>query len=124
MQRLREMLAHGGVAVLALVFALAYAAVTLASAVANEVVSVLSQAIYGEEGGFGGYFEFTVWGTDISYYAILQTSIVVALVAGLLFALWRSTRGSHRNCPECRSDVPKQASVCRYCTADLATNGD
>ncbi len=125
MQRLRETLAHGGVAVLAVVFALAYATVALANAVAGEVTSVLRQAIYGDELEFGsGFFEFTVWGTDISYEAIMQSAIVVALVAGLLFALWHSTRGSLKSCPECRSDVPQQASVCRYCTADLAPESE
>jgi len=41
MQRLREMLARGGIALLAVVFALATAAVSIASALAGQVVSVL-----------------------------------------------------------------------------------
>jgi large conductance mechanosensitive channel len=117
MQRLREMLAHGGVAVLAVVFAGAYAAVNVATAVTNEVVSVLYQAIYGNS-GLGG-FQFTVWGTDVRYDYLLQTAIVLALVAGLLFVLWHFTRSTRKTCPECRSDIPERASVCRYCTAEL-----
>jgi large conductance mechanosensitive channel len=117
MQRLRETLAHGGVAVLAVVFALAYATVNLANAVANEVVSVLYQTIYDDSEG--PFFEFTVWGADVSYSFILQSAIVLALIAALLFVLWHFTRNSRKSCPECQSDVPERASVCRYCTAEL-----
>ena len=124
MGRVRELLAHGGVAVLAVVFALAYGVISLASAVANEVVSVLQQATYDEEAGTGSFLEFTVWGTDIAYGAALQSAIVLTLVAAALFALWRVTRSSQRSCPECLSDVPRTASVCRYCTAELTAGAD
>jgi hypothetical protein len=98
MQRLRETLAHGGVAVLAVTFALASATIAFANAVATEIVSVLYQATYGLESGSG--FEFAVWGTDVGYSFILQSTIVLAPVAGLFFAATapRSCRRAQGRC--------------------------
>ena len=112
------MLAHGGIALLAVVFALAAATVSLANAVATEVVSVLQQNLYDPETG-EGFDQFTVFGTDVAYVAILQTAIVVGLVAAAFFGLWRVTRGALRTCPECHSEIPREASICRYCTTEL-----
>ena len=113
------MLAHGGVALLAVVFALAAATVSLASAVAQEVVSVLQQTTYDPESEGSGVLQFTVFGKDVLYAYVLQSAIVVALIAALLFGLWRVMRGTARTCPECRSEIPRAASICRYCTTDL-----
>ena len=117
------MLAHGGIALLAVVFALAAATVSLAGAVAVEVVRVLQQSLYDPETG-GGILQFTIFGTDVAYAYILQTAIVVALVAAALFGLWRVTRGALRTCPECHSEIPREASICRYCTTELAAMED
>jgi large conductance mechanosensitive channel len=119
MTRIRELLAHGGVAVLAVVFALAYGVISLASALANQIISVLQQATYDRATGTGGLLEFTVWSTDISYGELLSSAIVLALVGVTLYALWRITGNERKSCPECASDVPKHASVCRYCTTEL-----
>jgi len=122
-QRLRELLAHGGIVILAVVFALAFASFYLAQALAREVVSVIQQQTYDEEGG-GGTFEFTIADTRISYFEILFTAITLGLVAAALFAIWWLTRRTARICPECRSTVPAAASVCRFCTTELAPLAD
>ncbi|MGH3066313.1 MAG: hypothetical protein ACRDOF_08400 [Gaiellaceae bacterium] len=117
MQRLREMLAHGGIAVLAIVFALALAMFNLATALAQQVISVLQQNFHDPE--TGGTLEFRLAGTDIYYGEALLYGLVLALVVGALYTIWRWTRGSVRACPECRSDVPRTASICRFCTSEL-----
>jgi len=116
--RLRELLAHGGLALLAVVFALAFAAFNLASAVSREVVSALQQHTIDSE-GHGG-LSFTVADTTISYDTVLWYAITLALVAGALLGLWLLTRSTTRVCPECRSQVPLEASICRFCTSELA----
>ena len=123
MHRLREMLAHGGIALLAVVFALAAATVSLASALAHEVVSALEQSLYDPNTFSGGLLRFTVFGTDVDYGLILQTAIVVVLIGVALFVLWRVTRGALRTCPECHSEVPHEATICRYCTSELPADG-
>jgi len=115
--RLRELLAHGGLALLAVVFALAFAAFNLASAVSREVVSALQQHTIDSE-GHGG-LSFTVADTTISYDTVLWYAITLALVAGALLGLWLLTRSTTRVCPECRSQVPLEASICRFCTSEL-----
>ena len=118
MQRLRELLAHGGIAILAVVFALAFAVFHVAQAVATQVVSTIQQHSFGDGGG--GVFTFTIADTTINYGEILIFAITLALVGLALFAVWWLTRRTTRLCPECRSTVPAAASVCRFCTTDLS----
>jgi large conductance mechanosensitive channel len=115
--KIRERLAHGGIALLALVFALAFAAFNLASALAREVVSALQQHTIDSEGGGG--LRFRVAGTTFSYDTVLWYAITLALLASGLFGLWVLTRGTTRVCPECSSQVPRSASICRFCTSEL-----
>jgi large conductance mechanosensitive channel len=115
--RLRELTAHGGIAILAIVFALAFAAFNVAVSLAREAVSVLEQQRFDEEGG--DPLSFTIGETTISYAATLLYTIVVALLALALVGVWRLTRRAVRVCPECLSSVPVAATTCRYCTTEL-----
>lgn len=120
MGRLRELLAQGGIAVLALVFALAFAAFHLAVAIAREVVSVPQQHLAGDDGQ--GFFSFTVLGTEIVYLEVLYHAVVLALLGTALLAVWLTTRSRTRLCPECMSRVPMEATVCRFCTSELTAS--
>ena len=111
------MLARGGVATLAVVFALALAMFNLATAFAQEVISVLQQNFADPE--TGAALQFRLADTDIYYGGALLYGIALVLVLGALCMTWRLTRGSIRTCPECRSDIPLDASVCRFCTTEL-----
>lgn len=117
MERIRALLAHGGIAVLALVFALAFAAFNLAVAFAREVISVLEQNLADDEGR--GFYSFTVFDTEIAYVDALYYTIAVALLAAGLLTVWLVTRDRMRTCHECRSRVPIEATVCRFCTSEL-----
>jgi large conductance mechanosensitive channel len=117
MPRLREMMAHGAIALLASVFALAFAAFSLATALAREVVSVLQQQTFDEESGDS--LSFTIDGTSISYSEVLYYAIALVLVVFGLYCSWLLTRRTGRVCPECRSHVPAAATVCRFCTSEL-----
>jgi hypothetical protein len=116
MERLRELLAHGGIAILAVVVALALAGFQLADAIAQTAVFVLNQHASGEDFDF---LDVTVFGTEIPLDAVVQSLLAALLAAGAWFAAWRLTRGATRTCPECRSQIAPEASVCRYCTTDL-----
>jgi hypothetical protein len=115
-------MAHGGIATLAIVFALGYAAFGLANSVAREVVSVLQQRGFDEEGG-GTPLSFTIDETTISYAEVLLYAIAVALVLLFLLGTWLLTRRTTSVCPECRSSVPATASICRFCTTELSPPG-
>jgi len=114
---MRELLAHGGIAALAIVFALSFATFNLAVAVAREVVSALQQQTIDEEGGRD--LSFTIFGTTIFYSEILLYAIALLIVALGLLGAWLVTRREMRICPECKSDVPAEASICRFCTSEL-----
>ena len=110
-------MAHGGIAILAVVFALGFASFGLATSLAREIVSVLQQQTFDEAGGGG--LSFRIADTEISYADVLLYGLAVALLALMLLGILLLTRRAARFCPECRSSVPAAASVCRYCTSDL-----
>lgn len=110
-------MAHGGIAVLAVVFALAFAAFEVADAVAEVAVAVIQQLAIDEQEG--GDISFTIAGTTVYYSGVLHAALGAVLLVGAFYAVWRLGRGVTRTCPECRSDVPRQASICRYCTTEL-----
>jgi hypothetical protein len=114
--RLRGLLAHGGIAVLAVIFALAFATFNLAAALAYEVVAVIDQHASGDE---GGGLKFTLLHTTIYYQQVLLYAITVVLVAAALLGTWLLARRATRVCPECRSQVPHEARICRFCTSEL-----
>ena len=118
MQRLRETLAHGGIAILAVVFAVALTLFNLALALSQEIVSVIQQQ--SSEDGDGWTLDFTVGETTISYASFVYYGIALVLIALALYGATFLTQRTAQTCPECRSHVPADASVCRYCTADLA----
>jgi len=100
--RIRELLAHGGIASLAALFAIAFAIFGLADP---------------QTGGSGFAFRFLE--TEVELFVVTQAGVALLLVAGLLFGVWCFGRASLRECPECRSDIPRDARVCRFCTTDL-----
>ena len=119
MGRIRELLAHGGIAILAVVFALAFAAFNLAVAISREVISALEQH-FADDDGRGGFYSFTVFETEIAYVEVLYYLIALALLAAGLLGVWLLARGRTQLCPECWSRVPSEASICRFCTSELA----
>jgi hypothetical protein len=110
------MLAHGGIAVFAVVFALAFAAFNVATAIAQIAVLVFNQHVGSED---FDPLQFKVLGTTFYLDALVQGVLTLVLVTAALFGVWRLTRGVVVTCPECRSEIPHNASVCRYCTAEL-----
>ena len=117
MERGRRLLSEGGIAILAIVFALAFAAFDVAIAIAQQVVSALVQNTVDDN--VQAALSFTVFGTTISYSEVLYYGIALALVAGALYCAWLASRRTARICPECMSQVPRSASICRYCTSEL-----
>lgn len=118
MQSLREMLARGGIVVSAIVFALAFAAFGVANEIARVAVYVLQQQVLDPERG--GSLAVSIAGTQIDYTAVLQAVLAVAVIVAALAGMWLLVRRELRACPECRSDIPASASVCRYCTTELS----
>jgi hypothetical protein len=114
--RLRGTLANGGVAFLAIVFALAFAAFNVATALAQIAVLVFNQHVGSED---FDPLELKIFGTTLYLDALVQGVLTVLLIAAALYGVFRLTQRSVVTCPECLSDIPRGASVCRHCTADV-----
>lgn len=117
LRTLRESISHG-MAGLAFVFALALGGFELAQALARVAVDAIRQNVGGVQSGY--LLDFRIGDTRIEYSVVLEATLTVVLIAATLFLVWRLSRHTVRTCPECRSEIPVQASVCRYCTAELA----
>jgi hypothetical protein len=109
-------MAHGGIAILAIVVALALAGFQLANAIAQTAVFVLNQHAGGEDFDL---LDVKVFGADIPFDGVVQSLLAALLAAGAWFGAWRLTRAVTQACPECRSQIDPRASICRYCTTEL-----
>jgi len=103
---------------LAVLFAIAFALVELADGLAQVVIAAIEQHTVDPDGSGSG-LDFRVLSTNFDLVYVLQAAIAFLLVGAVLWVVWRLTRTQTQECPECRSDVPAQARVCRYCTTDL-----
>jgi large conductance mechanosensitive channel len=110
-----------------LVLALAFKAVV--DVVVDIVTNIL--AIPGVRNGGLANKSFTIGGGVFRYGALFQAIVSFVLIAAILFfvvvrpvsALMRhrarDADTGERECPECRSAIPKEATRCRYCTAQV-----
>jgi hypothetical protein len=109
----RDALARGGLVGLGVVFALAFALWGLAGSVAQVLVTALAQQTAHDR------LQFHVRHTRVDVTDVLFSAVALVLLAVALLALLRKGARFYRTCPECLSDIPHDATVCRYCTADL-----
>ena len=113
MHRLGEILAHDGIAVLAVIFALGAAVLSLANALSQEAVSAIEQHAREDD------LHFNILHTRFDYAYVLQALLAAMIVVAALLGGWRLTRGQLKTCPECLSEIPHDASICRYRTSEL-----
>jgi large conductance mechanosensitive channel len=120
LRSLKDTARQGGFVSLSLVFALAFAAYFLANAIASVVVFVFGQHVNRAPDAEFGDLSFHIGDTRIDYASTLQHGLALTLLAASIYWLWRGESDSLRECPACLSDVPSKATVCRYCTSELA----
>jgi ribosomal protein L40E len=113
-------MAHSGIAVPAVVVALAFAVFGLATAIAEIAVFVLNQHV-GDD-AFNA-LELEILGTDLPFDGLVRSLLALLLVFLALFAAWRLGRATWQMCPACLSEIPLHATVCRYCTTEVPGAG-
>jgi large conductance mechanosensitive channel len=72
-----------------------------------------------------GVFRYGVLITDLITFVIVAAVVFFVVVRPVRSLLERRRRqpdpvSSERPCPECLSDIPRAATRCRYCTAEVA----
>ena len=110
---LRDVLARRGTLGLALAVAAALALVALAESLVYLAVLLPYSELVDDD------LAFTVKGTSVGYGTLLEKTLVLALVAIVLVAVWRAGRESVRLCPDCRSEVDRAATICPMCTSEI-----
>jgi large conductance mechanosensitive channel len=126
----RQFIARGNLVDLAVAVVLGVAFAAVVKSLVEDLITPLIAAIFGEP-DFSG-LTFTVHGSVFRYGAFLNALLTFVIVAAVVFffvvkpmnALMSRLRTepaepSTRKCPECLSEIPKEARRCAHCTAQL-----
>jgi len=131
LQDFREFILRGNLVDLAVAFVLGVAFAAVISALVSDLITPLIAAIFGQP-NFSD-LSFTINKSHFLYGLFINALITFASVALVLFffvvkpvnALMRRYRPeppveeTTRECPECLSSIPKGASRCAFCTAQV-----
>jgi large conductance mechanosensitive channel len=131
LQDFREFILRGNLVDLAVAFVLGVAFAAVISALVSDLITPLIAAIFGQP-DFAG-LSFTINKSHFLYGAFINALITFVSVALVLFffvvkpvnALMRKYRPepaveeTTRECPQCLSSIPKAASRCAFCTAEV-----
>ncbi len=127
----REFLLRGNLLDLAVAVVVGAAFTAVITSITADVITPLIKAIFGGKTQFAGLY-VTVNGSHIEYGGVLNALLNFVIVAAVLFfvvikpvnslmsKLGRTpAEDPVRECPECLSKVPDQATRCAYCTSTL-----
>ena len=108
----RESLVRNGVVGLALAIAAGLALFNLVSAIVGLLLVTPLQKLDFD-------YAFRIGGVVIQWGALLTDVLVAAAVVLGLWWFWKLAAALGRTCPDCRSEIPADASVCAFCTTEL-----
>jgi large conductance mechanosensitive channel len=127
----RKFLLRGNLVELAVAVVIGTAFGALVTGLVKDLVTPLIAAIGGKP-DFGNLF-FTVNGSRFAYGDFLNLLIAFVIVAAVLYFLVvvpftvllerfkpMPTPAPTQDCPHCLSAIPEAASVCAFCTRDVA----
>ena len=111
----------------ALALGLGYALFTFANSIATEVFNIVGRTFASESVGFDSFYEggisalsFHVGNTEVYYGFVAAAALSLVLVALTALAVRQARARTFGACPYCLSPVPPDATVCRFCTLELA----
>jgi large conductance mechanosensitive channel len=131
----RKFILRGNVVDLAVGIVIGAAFTSVVNAVVTNVITPLISVIYGGHTFNNSYF--VIRGNHFGYGAVINAAITFLIVAAVIFFFVvkpinhlnerftrsRETEGeATRKCPECLSEIPKDAKRCKFCTSKLETD--
>ena len=127
----KEFLLRGNLLDLAVAVVIGAAFTAVVAAITRNIITPLIKAVFGGNTQFDS-LHVTINGSVVSYGAVLDALLNFVIVAAVIFFLvikpvnalmTRMGRVPNedpvRECPECLSKVPDQATRCAYCTSTL-----
>jgi large conductance mechanosensitive channel len=128
----KEFVLRGNVVDLAVAVVIGAAFGAVITALVSDIFTPLIGAIFGGHGAFDG-LSFTIHHSVFLYGAFLDAIISFVVIAAAIFFLvvkplntlaLRRQRGvepevTTRPCPECLTEIPKLATRCSACTAEV-----
>jgi large conductance mechanosensitive channel len=128
----KEFILRGNVVDLAVAVVIGAAFTAVVTAFVGSIITPLIAAVFGKPSFEGLTFEIN--GSVFTYGVFLNALVTFISVAAVIFFLVikplnymaeRRRKGldaddtDERPCPECLSDIPKEATRCRYCTSEV-----
>ena len=130
----KDFLLRGNLIDLAVAVVVGVAFTALVNAFVKDLITPLIAAIVGKQTFDGLYF--TVNGSQFAYGSFINALLSFVLIASVIFFLvvkpvnhlmdrlgMTPTEDPMRECTECLSKVPAEASRCAYCTSPLTPTG-
>ncbi|HRV60449.1 MAG: large conductance mechanosensitive channel protein MscL [Solirubrobacterales bacterium] len=124
-QGYREFITRGNVIDLAVAVVIGAAFTGLVNSVVEDLLTPIIAAIIGEP-DFSA-LSFTVNGSVFTYGNFINALITFLSISAVIYFfvvlpmnhLKRDEEATHRDCPECLSEIPVKATRCAHCTAEL-----
>jgi large conductance mechanosensitive channel len=127
----KEFLLRGNLLDLAVAVVIGAAFTAVVASITSNIITPLIKAIFGGSTQFSG-LSFTINHSQIHYGNVLNALLNFVIVAAVIFFLVIKpvnalmaklgrvpSEDPVRECPECLSKVPDQATRCAYCTSAL-----
>ena len=125
----RDFIARGNVVELAVAVVIGAAFTALVNSMVADLLTPIIAAIIGEP-DFSA-LSFTIHGSEFTYGNFLNALIAFLSIAAAIYFfvvlpmnaykdhLKRDEVATHRDCPECLSEVPAKATRCAFCASEL-----
>lgn len=122
----REFITRGNVIDLAVAVVIGAAFTALVNSIVADLLTPVIAAIIGEP-DFSA-LSFTINGSVFTYGNFINALIAFLSISAVIYFfvivpmnhLKRDEEATHRDCPECLSEIPIKATRCAHCTAEVA----
>ena len=122
----KEFISRGNVIDLAVAVVIGAAFTALVNSIVSDLLTPVIAAIIGEP-DFSA-LSFTIRGSEFTYGNFINALIAFLSVSAVVYffvvvplnRLKGAEEETHRDCPECLSEIPNGATRCAYCTAQVS----